>query len=140
MVLNKIQLDHAKPADYFNSISSQVYELKKFIIEKNLFDFDSTATPIKVRFMPEYARGVSTASAEFIPPYQKQGTTYYNIDDLTLYTPEKAEECFTVEDNYYASQILSIHEAVPGHCMQGIYNNKKSPDIVRSVFQNGRND
>jgi uncharacterized protein (DUF885 family) len=26
---------------------------------------------------------------------------------------------------------------MPGHCLQGIYNNKKSPDVVRSVFQNG---
>ena len=86
--------------------------------------------------MPEYARGVSTASAEFIPPYQKQGTTYYNIDDLTLYIPKKAEEALRI-DNYYSSQLLSIHEAVPGHCMQSIYNNKNSPDIVRSVFQNG---
>ena len=136
MVLNKIQLNHAKSADFFNSINSQVYELKKFIIEKDLFDFDTTATPIKVRFMPEYARGVSTASADFIPPYQKQGTTYYNIDDLTLYTPEKAEDALRI-DNYYTSQMLSIHEAVPGHCMQGIYNNKNSPDIIRSVFQNG---
>ncbi len=136
MVLNKIQLKHAKPADFFNSINNQVYELKKFIIEKDLFDFDTTATPIKVRFMPEYARGVSSASADFIPPYQKQGTTYYNIDDLTLYTPEKAENALR-EDNYFTSQMLSIHEAVPGHCMQGIYNNKNSPDIIRSVFQNG---
>ena len=136
LVLDKIQLNHATPADFFNSVKKQVYELKKFIIEKDLFDIDTTATPIKVRFMPEYARGVTIASAEFIPAYQKQGTTYYNIDDLTLYPPEKAESALR-EANYYGSQILSIHEAVPGHCMQGIYNNKKSPDVIRSVFQNG---
>ena len=135
LILDKMRLNHAKPAQFFNSISNQVYELKKFIIEKNLFDFDTSATPIKVRYMPEYARGVSTASADFIPPYQKQGTTYYNIDDLTLYKPEDAEEALR-EDNYYTSQMLSIHEAVPGHCMQGIYNNKKSPDVLRAVFQN----
>ena len=35
------------------------------------------------------------------------------------------------------AQLLSIHEAVPGHCLQGIYSNKKSPDVFRSVFQNG---
>ena len=71
--------------------------------------------------MPEYARGFSVASAEFTPPYQKSGTTYYNIDDLTAYTPEKAESVLK-EYNNYASQLLSIHEAVPGHCLQGIYN------------------
>ena len=30
-----------------------------------------------------------------------------------------------------------MHEAVSGHCMQGIYSNKKSPNVLRSVFQNG---
>lgn len=136
LVLNKIQLNHAKPADFFNAVSSQVHAIKKFILEKNLFDFDTNTAPIKVRYMPVYARGVTIASAEFIPPYQKQGSTYYNIDDLTLYSPEKAESALR-EANFYGSQILSIHEAIPGHCMQGIYNNKKSPDVLRSVFQNG---
>lgn len=136
LVLNKIQLNHARPADFFNEVNNQVQAIKKFIIEKNLFAFDTNLAPIKVRYMPVYARGVSIASADFIPPYQKQGTTYYNIDDLTLYSPEKAESALR-EANYYGSQILSIHEAIPGHCMQGIYNNKKSPDVLRSVFQNG---
>jgi uncharacterized protein (DUF885 family) len=136
LVLDKIDLQHAQPKDFFDSLTNQVHQLKKFIIEKDLFDFDTTNPPIKVRLMPEYARGVSSASAEFIPPYQKQGTTYYNIDDLTEYPPAKAELALR-SDNNYASSILSIHEAVPGHCMQGIYNNKKSPDVLRSVFQNG---
>lgn len=136
MVLDKIQLQHAKPVNFFDSLTNQVHRLKKFIVEKDLFNFDTAAPPIKVRIMPAYARGFSVASAEFTPPYQKSGTTYYNIDDLTLYTPEKAESVLK-EYNNYASQLLSIHEAVPGHCVQGIYNNKKSPDVVRSVFQNG---
>ncbi len=136
LVLDKIQLQHAKPQDFFDSLTSQVYRLKKFIIQKNLFDFDTVSPPIKVRIMPEYARGFSVANAEFTPPYQKSGTTYYNIDDLTLYAPDKAESSLR-EYNNYSSQLLSIHEAVPGHCVQGIYNNKKSPDVVRAVFQNG---
>ena len=136
MVLSKMQLNHPKPADFYPTLKKQVTELKKFIIEKDLFDFDTTSTPIKVRYMPEYARGFALASAEFIPPYQKKGTTYYNIDDVTQYPAAKAESALR-ETNFYSSQILSIHEAVPGHCVQGIYNNKKSPDVLRSVFQNG---
>ena len=136
MVLSKMQDNHPTPANFYKSLKDQVTQLKKFIIEKDLFDFDTTSTPIKVRYMPVYERGFAMASAEFIPPYQKKGTTYYNIDDLTQYPPAKAESALR-ETNLYASQILSIHEAVPGHCVQGIYNNKKSPDVVRSVFQNG---
>ncbi len=136
MVLGKMQDNHATPANFYPTLKKQVTDLKKFIIEKDLFDFDTTSTPIVVRYMPVYARGFAMASAEFVPPYQKKGTTYYNIDDLTAYPPAKAESALR-ETNNYSSQILSIHEAVPGHCLQGIYNNKKSPDVLRSVFQNG---
>ena len=134
-VINKIQMQHATPEHFFDTLSNQVHRLKKFIIEKNLFDFDTTY-PIIVRYMPDYASGVTIASAEFAPPYQKQGATYYNVDDLTKYPKEKAESALQ-EVNNYMSQLLSIHEAMPGHCLQGIYSNKKSPDVLRSVFQNG---
>jgi len=134
-VVDKISLHHASAEHFFDSLKSQVYRLKKFIISKNLFDFDTTY-PIKVRLMPEYARGFAAANAEFTPPYQKQGETYFNIDDIAAYPAEKKEGTLR-EENNWASQILSIHEGIPGHCLQGIYNNKKSPDILRSVFQNG---
>jgi len=136
LVLDKIQLQHVRPSEYYGYLTHQVHLLKKFITEKNLFDFDTVNPPIKVRMMPEYARGFSLASADFTPPYQKKGTTYFNIDDLTQSDPQKAESALR-EYNDYSSQILAIHEAVPGHCLQGIYNTKKSPDIIRSVFQNG---
>jgi Bacterial protein of unknown function (DUF885) len=135
-VMDRIQLNHARTEDFFDSLVHQVYRLKKFIVEKNLFDFDTLNPPILVRLMPEYARGFAVANAEFTPPYLKKGDTYFNIDDLTKYSPEKAEGSLR-EYNNYASQLLCIHEAVPGHCVQGIYNSKKSPDVLRSVFQNG---
>ena len=123
-VIDAVSLQHAKAGDFFDSLKNQVYGLKKFILEKNLFDFDSSY-PIIVRLMPEYARGVAIATAEFTPPYQKQGDTYYNIDDLTRYPKDKQESTLR-EMNNYTSQLISIHEAIPGHCLQGIYNNKKS--------------
>jgi uncharacterized protein (DUF885 family) len=134
-VINAISLQHAKGKDFYDSLRSQVYELKKFIIVRDLFNFDTTY-PIIVRLMPEYERGFALANAEFTPPYQKSGDTYFNIDDVTKYPQEKMESTLR-EYNNFSSQLLSIHEAIPGHCLQGIYNNKKSPDVLRSVFQNG---
>lgn len=136
LVLNKIQMQHVQPEQFYGYLTQQVDLLKKFIDEKELFDFDGSNQSIKVRMMPEYARGFTLANAEFTPPYQNQEQTFFNIDDLTLYDPQKAESSLR-EYNDYSSQILAIHEAVPGHCLQGIYNSKKSPDIVRAVFQNG---
>ncbi len=135
-VMDSIQNQHASINSFFDSLTNHVHRLKKFIIEKNLFDFDTVNPPVIVRLMPEYARGFAIASAEFTPPYQKNGATFYNIDDLTQYPKDKALSSLK-EYNNFTSQLLSIHEAIPGHCLQGIYNNKKSKDMVRAVFQNG---
>jgi len=106
LVLDKIQQQHAQPKDFFDSLTSQVYQLKRFIIEKDLFDFDTVNPPVIVRYMPEYARGVTVASAEFAPPYQDKGSTYYNIDDLSKYSVDRAEGILK-EKNNYASQLMS---------------------------------
>jgi uncharacterized protein (DUF885 family) len=132
-VIDKISRKHVAPANVFDTLNKYLVSLKRFIMEKDLFDFDTTA-PIKVRRMPAYVAGVTLASAEFPLPYQKETVAYYNIADLSSMPPAQAESQLR-ENNDYILQILSIHEAVPGHCLQGIYNSK-SPSIVQAVFVN----
>jgi uncharacterized protein (DUF885 family) len=134
-VIDKISLKHASPAHLLDTLTRQVHELEHFIIAKDLFNYDTTAS-LKVRTMPAYQNGVALANAEFIPPYQEQGTTYFNVEDLSKFPADKVEGTLR-EYNDYSLQFLTIHEAMPGHCMQGIYSNKRSPDIVKSVFSNG---
>jgi hypothetical protein len=77
-VLDKISLHHASPQHVVDTAAQLVHDLEHFILSKDLFNYDTTY-PLKVRIMPAYMAGVSLANAEFIPPYQKSGTTYYNI-------------------------------------------------------------
>jgi uncharacterized protein (DUF885 family) len=91
---------------------------------------------LQVRYTPGYASGVALASADFPPPYKQTSVTYFNIDDLTTLPPAKAESQLR-EYNNYTLQILTIHEAIPGHCLQGVYNSRNKTGVVKSVFQNG---
>jgi len=134
-VIDKISMHHASPAHLLDTLTRQVHDLEHFIIEKKLFDYDTTAS-LKVRTMPAYQSGFALANAEFIPPYQEQGTTYFSVEDLSKFPAEKVEGTLR-EYNDYSLQFLTIHEAMPGHCMQGIYSKKRSPDIVNAVFANG---
>ncbi|HRI20320.1 MAG TPA: DUF885 domain-containing protein [Panacibacter sp.] len=134
MMIDKIALDHVSPEHLVDTISQQVHDLERFIIEKDLFAYD-TSSPLKVRIMPAYMSGSSVASASSGGPYDKKGIAYYNISDLTKIPKLKAESQLR-EHNKYTLQILSIHEAMPGHCMQGVYSNKSS-SIVKAVFGNG---
>jgi uncharacterized protein (DUF885 family) len=135
VVLSQIGMQHASPANVVHVASGMVHRLEEFIIRKDLFDYDTTY-PLQVRVMPAFMAGVSLANAEFTPPYLKSGVTYYNVSDLSRMPPAAAESELR-EYNNYSLELLSIHEAMPGHCLQGVYNHKKSNSIVKSVFENG---
>lgn len=135
-VLDKISLHHAKAGEVVATATNLIKQLQQFIISKNLFKYD-TSYPLKVRIMPAFMGGVAIANAEFTPPYLKSGTTYYNVADITRMPAADAESELR-EYNNYSLQFLSIHEGMPGHCMQGVYSNKQGKgNIVKSVFQNG---
>ena len=102
--------------------------------EKDLFAYDTT-TPLKVRIMPAFMSGATLASASLTGPLRQAGVAYYNISDLTKIPKAEAESDLR-EHNNYTLQILSIHEAMPGHDLQGWYSNK-SRSMVKAVFGNG---
>ncbi|MBK9731230.1 MAG: DUF885 domain-containing protein [Chitinophagaceae bacterium] len=133
-VIDAVSLHHAAPEHFVDTIKMQINALERFIIRQDLFNYD-TAYPLQVRIMPAYMSGVSLASASQTPPYQKNAVTYYNIADLTAVPREHAESQLR-ENNDWMLSILSIHEGIPGHCLQGVYNSK-SPDILKAVFANG---
>ena len=51
------------------------------------------------------------------------------------FTPEQAES-YLREDNDRMLRVLTIHEAVPGHYLQGAYANR-CPSLARAVFWSG---
>jgi uncharacterized protein (DUF885 family) len=133
-ILDKVSLNHASPQTVVDTATRLIHSLEYFIKSKDLFNYDTTY-PLKVRIMPAYMSGVTLANAEPTPPYQKSGVTYYNITDLSKMPTADAESELR-EYNTYSLQFLSIHEGMPGHCMQGVYNNR-SGSIIKSVFGNG---
>jgi len=134
-VIDKIALHHVQPQHLLDSARKQVHDMEQFIIAKNLFNYDTTA-PLEVRITPAFAAGVTIASASGTPVYSKRETTFYNISDLTKWPAAKAESALR-EHNDYTLQILTMHEAMPGHCLQSVYSSNKSPDIIQAVFGNG---
>jgi uncharacterized protein (DUF885 family) len=134
MMIAKISERHVTPEQLFDTIRQQVRELQKFVVDKQLLSLDSSQK-IVVRKMPAYMSGTSLASASSPGPYEPHSDFYYNVSDLTAIPGKKALSQLR-EQNYYILQILSIHEAVPGHLVQLEYANR-SPSIVKSVFGNG---
>ncbi|WIT13368.1 DUF885 domain-containing protein [Paucibacter sediminis] len=133
-VIEKLSANHVSPAGYVDEIKAQIPALAKFVEQHDLLALDPTR-PLQVRETPAYMRGVAGASISAPGPLDPQGATYYNVDPLDKYTPAEAES-YLREYNHWVLQILSIHEAIPGHYLQLLHANK-SPSKVKALFGNG---
>jgi len=94
--------------------------------------------PVKIIVMPEFQRGVAVAYCETPGPLEPQGETFYSISPTPeTWTPERTESFFK-EYNDYMLCDLTVHEAVPGHYLQGTHSNKyQAPTLVRAIFASG---
>ncbi|AYL99490.1 DUF885 family protein [Mucilaginibacter celer] len=132
-LIDTISTKHVKPEDFQSAIEQIIPKLNNFVKTKDLLTLDPTK-PLVIRKEPGYMAGVAGASMSGPGPYDKNGNSYYNVGSLAGWSSEKAES-YLREYNNYILQILSIHEAVPGHYVQGVYSNK-APSIIKAVFGN----
>ena len=132
-MIDTLSSKHVKPDDFQSTIVQLIPKLKEFVKTKDLLTLDASK-PLMIRKEPGYMAGVAGASMSGPGPYDKNGNSYFNVGSLASWSPEKAES-YLREYNQYILQILCIHEAVPGHYVQGVYANK-APSIIKSVFSN----
>ncbi|MBB4846022.1 uncharacterized protein (DUF885 family) [Paucibacter oligotrophus] len=134
-VIDKLSERHVSAAGYIDEIRAQLPALADWVTKHDLLTLDPSR-PLQVRETPAYMRGLAGASISAPGPLDPQGVTYYNVDPLDpIGKPEKTES-YLREYNHWVLQILSIHEAIPGHYVQLLYSNK-SPSKVKALFGNG---
>ena len=94
--------------------------------------------PIQVVVMPEFQRGVATAYCDWSGPLEKKPQTFFSISPAPAsWTPERVASYFR-EYNVFLLQNLTIHEAMPGHYLQGMHANAyKAPTLTRAILANG---
>ena len=86
--------------------------------------------------MPEFQRGNSTAFMNSPPPLDPKANGYYAVSPPPRdWNPDRVRSYFE-EYNTQMLQILTIHEAYPGHYVQLEYANR-NPSLIRRVLQSG---
>jgi len=92
--------------------------------------------PVKIILMPEFQRGVSVAYCDSPGPLDKGMDTYYAISPIPDdWTPTQVDS-FLREYNNRMIHLLSIHEAMPGHYLEGAHS-AKHPSVLRGVLRSG---
>ena len=126
---------HGKPDTLVNDARATVGEITKFIREKDLMRLPEPDRCAIIE-MPEFMRGNSVAYLNPAPPLDIRARSEYAISPPPAdWTPARVES-FLGEYNASMLQVLTIHEAYPGHYVQLEYANRV-PSLIRRVLGSG---
>ncbi len=134
-VLEKLSEKRGKPSDLLKDTRSTVKNIQSFITAKNILTLPQPDR-CQILEMPEFQRGNSVAYLNQAPPLDTNASSVYAVSPPPSDWDVDTVNSFMKEYNNYMLQILTIHEAYPGHYVQLEYSNKH-PSKIRRVLSSG---
>jgi uncharacterized protein (DUF885 family) len=137
-VLEELSAIHPAPEDLRDAIEAKLANLSAFVKAKSIVSVDE-AEVLQVIWTPPHQRGVFIAGLAAPGPLEPTGPglpSFYLVQPVPEDWAAKQRESFLREYNDFMLEILSIHEAIPGHFVQ-LYYAKREPSKVRKVLANG---
>ena len=108
-------------------------------IRQWVLDHHIVAIPSDVRATvmetPQFDRATSFASMDTPGPFEKKATqAYYYVTPTEESWSEKQKNEWLTSFNYYTTDVVSIHEAYPGHYVQFLHLNASPATQVEKIF------
>ena len=134
-VLDKLSDQHGKPEDLIKDARTGADQIKSFIRANDLLKLPEPDR-CQIIEMPEFQRGNSIAFLNPAPPLDAKASSIYAISPPPKDWDAAKVNSFMREYNRHMLQILTIHEAYPGHYVQLEYANR-NPSLIRKMLSSG---
>jgi len=133
-VFKQIQSEHPTPQNLIPDVAKDLDKIRKYVLARRLVSIPSDVRA-KVKETPQYLRATSFASMDTPGPFEKRANeAYYYVTPTENDWPEKQKEEWLTAFNYYTSDVVSIHEAYPGHYVQFLCLNASPASKVEKIF------
>ena len=133
-VLDAIALEHPKADDLLDFCRAENARIEAFCAEIDLIGLADD--PLEIQWTPIFLRAFGGAMLSSPGPLDKGQKAFFAITPMPDDWSEEQRESNLREDNDRMLRLLTIHEAVPGHYLQGVYANR-CPSLVRAIFASG---
>ena len=134
-VITAVSKEHGQPQEIVADARATVDHIKAFITEKNILRLPQPDR-CQVIVMPEFQRGNSLAYMNGAPPLDPDAPSLYAISPPAKDWTAQRTQSLLEEYNRHMLQILTIHEAYPGHYVQLEYA-ARTPSLIRRVLGSG---
>jgi hypothetical protein len=135
LVTAAVSKEHGTPEALVADARNTVGQITDFIRSRDILRLPDPDR-CQVIEMPEFRRGNSLAYLDPALPLDPGGISSYAVSPPPADWGQERVQSFLEEYNRHMLQILSIHEAYPGHYVQLEYSNR-CPSLIRRVLQSG---
>ena len=133
-VLDAIALEHPERDAILDFCREEVGRIEAFCRDRDLVGLADD--PLEIRWTPVFMRSFGGAMLDSPGPLDRGQKTFFSVTPIPDDWSAEQAESYLREDNDRMLRLLTIHEAVPGHYLQGVYANR-CPSIARTIFGSG---
>jgi uncharacterized protein (DUF885 family) len=134
-VFKQIQSEHPTAENLIPDVAKDLDKIRKYVLNRRLVTIPSEVRA-KVKETPQYLRATSFASMDTPGPFEKRANeAYYYVTPTEKEWPEKQKQEWLTAFNYFTSDVVSIHEAYPGHYVQFLHLNASPASKVEKIFR-----
>ena len=133
-VLDVIARKHPTRDAILDFCRDELGRIEAFCRERDLVGLSDE--PLEIRWTPVFLRSFGGAMLNSPGPLDRGQKAFFSVTPIPDDWSEEQAESYLREDNDQMLRLLTIHEAVPGHYLQGVYANR-CPSIVRAIFGSG---
>jgi uncharacterized protein (DUF885 family) len=133
-VFRAIQKDHPTEQNLIPDTAKDLDTIRQYVIDRRLITIPS---PVRAKVMetPQFMRATSFASMDTPGPFETKATeAYYYVTPVEADWPPQQKEEWLTAFNYYTTDIVSIHEAYPGHYVQFLCLNASPATRLEKIF------
>jgi uncharacterized protein (DUF885 family) len=103
-------------------------------VQRDLITFPSDVR-VRVEETPRYERATSFASMDSPGPFETKATeAYYYVTPVEPEWDARKREEWLTAFNYYTTDVVTIHEAYPGHYVQYLHLQASDADKIDKTF------
>jgi uncharacterized protein (DUF885 family) len=133
-VFKAIQQDHPTVQSLIPDTAKDMDVIRTFVINRQIVTIPSSV-PAIVAETPQFLRATSFASMDTPGPFETNATqAYYYVTPAETNWPPKQQEEWLTAFNYFTTDVVSIHEAYPGHYVQFLCLNASPATPLEKIF------
>ncbi|MEP6710016.1 MAG: DUF885 domain-containing protein [Verrucomicrobiota bacterium] len=133
-VFKQIQNEHPTAENLIPNVAKDLDVIRQYVVDHHIVTVPSEVRA-QVKETPQYRRATSFASMDTPGAFETRATeAYYYVTPVENNWTQKQKDEWLTSFNYFTADVISIHEAYPGHYVQFLQLNASPATKTEKIF------